>query len=103
MRAFLPVRIVAAASVALLVSAMPTSAFAASYVVVEPRCTSSTGNEIVIASQTTGATYHSDSSGSRWYKGVKANQGATTYTGRAAVGHVSVDAPSIASAGYRCA
>lgn len=58
--------------------------------------------EVVVASQTTGQTSHG-ADGKRWDKGVKANAGATTYTGQQYVVHANVTAAtSIASAGTRC-
>lgn len=37
--------------------------------------------QIAVASQTTGATWHRTSMAQNWYKGIKANSGATSYTG----------------------
>ena len=58
--------------------------------------------EVIVASQTTGQTSHG-ADGKRWDKGVKANAGATTYTGQQYVVHANVTASvTIHSAGTRC-
>lgn len=58
--------------------------------------------EVVVASQTTGRTWHR-ADGVEWDKGVKADAGATTYTGRQYVVQATVEAATrIASAGTRC-
>jgi hypothetical protein len=58
--------------------------------------------EIRVASKTTGATYHSTSDKQSWYKGVKQNAGATSYTGATRLTTVTTEAPTIASSGFAC-
>jgi hypothetical protein len=58
--------------------------------------------EIRVASKTTGETYHSTSERQSWYKGVKKNAGATSYTGYAYLYYVATSAPTIASSGFAC-
>lgn len=66
-------------------------------------------SSVVIASQTTGKTWHKAFlfKGGRhtlgsWNKGNKSNSGATTVTKRFVWSGVSTTAPKIASSGYRC-
>lgn len=81
-----------------LITGVATGASAISQITGPVSCST----EVRVASKTTGATYHRTSVGQVWYKGVKNNNGATSYTGYKSLTFVQTDAPKIASSGYAC-
>ncbi|WP_157544267.1 hypothetical protein [Jonesia quinghaiensis] len=93
---------IAAVCAALFVFAGITPASAVTQDTMYPVC----GTEVIIASQTSGDTYHRTYLNGKmvygWSKGVKNNSGATSYTGRNNWTNTRVQAPKIASSGYRC-